>query len=251
LIARCVLRWPLEFDLANGCFDGGLSLDFRSELGLGCCLLSFSAEPSLFIPALGLFPLLSSFLRLSRGLDPRLLLELSGFFVPDELTENANGRNLTTCSDPRRKEATSVSTHWSECETRLNAMTNASSCPRTTTPRSTSSEPCGCSPARSTQVELAFDPKSLRFIGQRRYHHSQSWSKMDDGRLRMTLEVPAGENDFEIVNFVLGFGPYVEVLSPVELRERVKGEIGKMRGGGGTSRGTSARSRYVPNRTTD
>ncbi|MCU0664442.1 MAG: WYL domain-containing protein, partial [Myxococcota bacterium] len=81
-----------------------------------------------------------------------------------------------------------------------------------------------------TKVELAFDPKSLRFIGQRRYHHSQTFETMEDGRLRMTLEVPAGDSrDYEIVNFVLGFGPYVEVLAPEGLREKVKAEIGKMR----------------------
>jgi predicted DNA-binding transcriptional regulator YafY len=85
-------------------------------------------------------------------------------------------------------------------------------------------------PGEPTKVDLAFDPKSLRFIGQRRYHHSQTFETMQDGRLRMTLEVPAGKSDFEIVNFVLGFGPHVEVLAPVELRERVKAEIGKMWG---------------------
>lgn len=81
------------------------------------------------------------------------------------------------------------------------------------------------SPGKPQLVELVFTASTEPFIRIRRFHRSQRLSKMRDGRIRMTLRVPAGEDDFEIVNFVLAFGKNVEVVRPVALRRRVRDEL--------------------------
>lgn len=72
------------------------------------------------------------------------------------------------------------------------------------------------------KVELIFSATTEPFIKIRRFHHTQKTKKRKDGRIEMTLEVPAGEWDFEIENFVLSFHENVEVVSPPALREAVK-----------------------------
>ncbi|MCU0664703.1 MAG: WYL domain-containing protein [Myxococcota bacterium] len=78
---------------------------------------------------------------------------------------------------------------------------------------------------KPTKVELVFDAGSADFIRIRRFHHSQKLRALEDGRLFMTLRVPAEDDDFEIENFVLSFGPYVEVRSPQALRNRVAASL--------------------------
>jgi proteasome accessory factor B len=72
------------------------------------------------------------------------------------------------------------------------------------------------------KVELLFSANSAPFILTRRFHHSQKIKKLDDGRLKMTLKVPAGENNFEIINWIMSFHQHVEVLAPESLRASVK-----------------------------
>lgn len=75
------------------------------------------------------------------------------------------------------------------------------------------------------KVELIFSKTTEPFINIRRFHHSQKRTRMRDGRIRLTMNVPAGEWDFEIVNFILSFHDNVEVVSPPELREAVKKKL--------------------------
>ncbi len=75
------------------------------------------------------------------------------------------------------------------------------------------------------KVELIFSKTTEPFINIRRFHHSQKRTRMRDGRIRLTMNVPAGEWDFEIVNFILSFHENVEVVSPPELREAVKKKL--------------------------
>jgi proteasome accessory factor B len=81
------------------------------------------------------------------------------------------------------------------------------------------------SPGEPRLVELIFTATTEPFIRIRRFHRSQKISRMRDGRIRMTLRVPAGPGDFEIVNFVLSFGKNVEVVRPASLRRRVRDEL--------------------------
>jgi len=81
------------------------------------------------------------------------------------------------------------------------------------------------SPGEPEPVELVFTATTEPFIRIRRFHHTQHLQRMRDGRIRMTLEVPAGPDDFEIVNFVLSFGRNVEVVRPRSLRRRVRLEL--------------------------
>ena len=75
------------------------------------------------------------------------------------------------------------------------------------------------------KVELLFSKTTEPFIKIRQFHHSQKVTRTKDGRIRMTLQVPAGEWDFEIVNFVLSFHENVEVVKPAYLRESVKKKL--------------------------
>jgi proteasome accessory factor B len=81
------------------------------------------------------------------------------------------------------------------------------------------------SPGKPQLVELVFTASTEPFIRIRRFHRSQKLSRMRDGRIRMTLRVPAGPSDFEIVNFVMAFGKNVEVVRPRSLRRRVRDEL--------------------------
>lgn len=69
------------------------------------------------------------------------------------------------------------------------------------------------------QVTLRFTATTLPFIGIRKFHKTQKLKVQQDGTLQMTLNVPV---NFETVNFVLSFGPHVEVIRPETLREKVK-----------------------------
>lgn len=76
-----------------------------------------------------------------------------------------------------------------------------------------------------TQVELIFDRGSAPFISIRRFHHSQTLQRLDDGRIRVTLTVPAGETDFEIVNWIISFHEHVKVVCPTSLKDTVKAKL--------------------------
>ncbi|MCU0665391.1 MAG: WYL domain-containing protein [Myxococcota bacterium] len=76
-------------------------------------------------------------------------------------------------------------------------------------------------PGTPEKVELVFEPGTYDFIRIREFHSSQTLERLPDGHLLMTLEVPAAEDEWEIENFVLSFGKYVEVRSPEHLRQRV------------------------------
>ena len=73
-------------------------------------------------------------------------------------------------------------------------------------------------------VELRFTASTEPFIKIRRFHKTQKLSKRADGSLKMTLKVPV---DFELVNWLLGFGPHVEVIRPPSLRQKVQEALSK------------------------
>lgn len=68
------------------------------------------------------------------------------------------------------------------------------------------------------RVVLRFTATTEPFIKIRKFHKTQRLTKKRDGRLEMTLDVPVS---FELVNWVLSFGPHVEAIGPPSLRDQV------------------------------
>ncbi|MBN2343501.1 MAG: WYL domain-containing transcriptional regulator [Deltaproteobacteria bacterium] len=75
------------------------------------------------------------------------------------------------------------------------------------------------------KIELIFDAGSAPFVAIRRFHHSQEVNRLPDGRTQMTLHVPAGTTDFEIVNWIISFHEHVTVISPPHLKEAVRNKL--------------------------
>lgn len=74
-------------------------------------------------------------------------------------------------------------------------------------------------------VVLRFTPSRARWVQEQIWHPSQELRTLPDGCLELTLPVA----DFrEIKLKILQFGAEVEVVSPRELREELRQEIGKM-----------------------
>lgn len=71
-------------------------------------------------------------------------------------------------------------------------------------------------------VELRFDAYQARWIRERTWHPTQEVAEHPDGSLTLRLRV-GGESD--VLRWVLGYGSYVEVVSPPSLRERVGEEL--------------------------
>jgi predicted DNA-binding transcriptional regulator YafY len=70
-----------------------------------------------------------------------------------------------------------------------------------------------------TQVELLIhNEETERYLRDRKFHPRQRMRRRADGKFLLTLPV---RGTTELRNWILGFGPWVEVLKPVELREEV------------------------------
>ncbi len=65
---------------------------------------------------------------------------------------------------------------------------------------------------------LVHEPGAVRRIRESRWHPSQQETELPDGRLEVTYRV---SGILEILPWILGWGSAVEVLGPVELRQRV------------------------------
>jgi predicted DNA-binding transcriptional regulator YafY len=77
------------------------------------------------------------------------------------------------------------------------------------------------------QVEILFTPGTRPFVEFRKYHRTQRLEVLADGRVRLTMKVPIGD---ETKYWVLSFGSNAEVVKPVELREMVAQELRKAAG---------------------
>jgi predicted DNA-binding transcriptional regulator YafY len=80
---------------------------------------------------------------------------------------------------------------------------------------------------RRLDVELVFSKTAAGWIKDKLWHTSQETSLMKDGRLRMTLKV--ADTD-ELVSWTLSFGSQVRVVSPENLRGKVREEAKKVLG---------------------
>ncbi len=70
-------------------------------------------------------------------------------------------------------------------------------------------------------LSLVFDEAVAALVRGRRYHPSQTTRRLPDGRVRMRLCLPVSP---EVVSWLVGWGPRVEVEAPASLQERVLAE---------------------------
>jgi predicted DNA-binding transcriptional regulator YafY len=71
-------------------------------------------------------------------------------------------------------------------------------------------------------IEILFTPGTRPFVEFRKYHRTQKIEVRKDGRVRLTMKVPIGD---EVKYWVLSFGANAEIVKPKELREKVAGEL--------------------------
>ena len=74
------------------------------------------------------------------------------------------------------------------------------------------------------RVCLRFQPIVVANVASRRWHSSQRTRSLDDGGLEMKFELEIGA---EFLSWLLGYGPYVKVLEPLHLQERVIQQLRK------------------------
>jgi predicted DNA-binding transcriptional regulator YafY len=80
-------------------------------------------------------------------------------------------------------------------------------------------------------VELEFASRIAPYVQERIYHRTQKTSVREDGTLAMRLRVC---NDWALRSWILGFGPFVHVISPIALVHEILAELDE------------ARNRYMP-----
>jgi len=73
-------------------------------------------------------------------------------------------------------------------------------------------------------VEIVFGADISEYVRSRVWHPSQKCRELDGGRIRMNLHV-GGE--FELVSWILSFGPSAKVIAPEKLRRRVESELAR------------------------
>jgi predicted DNA-binding transcriptional regulator YafY len=76
------------------------------------------------------------------------------------------------------------------------------------------------------RVELTFAARVAPYVRERRWHPSQKTRDLPDGSLRMSLRVC---DDWPLRSWILGFGPFVRVLSPASLAEAILDELDEAR----------------------
>ena len=79
-------------------------------------------------------------------------------------------------------------------------------------------------PAR---IELDFAARTAPYIRERVWHSSQTTREMDDGSIRMTLDVC---DDQSLRSWILSFGSLVRVVSPDSLAAAIRDELDAARG---------------------
>ena len=90
----------------------------------------------------------------------------------------------------------------------------------------------GVTRGEPAEVEVLFDPDQAPYVKERTWHPSQVFSRAADGRLRMRLQVSSTP---ELLLWLVGRSAGMEVVSPPELRQRVREilERGEKRHGAG------------------
>ncbi|MDQ3070578.1 MAG: WYL domain-containing protein [Acidobacteriota bacterium] len=71
-------------------------------------------------------------------------------------------------------------------------------------------------------VSLEFAPQVASFIEGRTWHPSQTLERLDDGRVRLTLQVSV---DWALKGWVMSFGPLAKVQAPAALATEIREEL--------------------------
>jgi predicted DNA-binding transcriptional regulator YafY len=71
---------------------------------------------------------------------------------------------------------------------------------------------------KQIQVKLKFNKSAARWIQERRWHPTQEFVACKDGAIEMYAVV---SDNYDLEQFILGWGELVEVLHPVELKHRI------------------------------
>jgi proteasome accessory factor B len=70
----------------------------------------------------------------------------------------------------------------------------------------------------TTSVEIIFDEQQAKYVRERQWHPTQRFEELEDGRVRMTVEV-SGTAD--VLRWLIGHTGTFEVISPRSLRDEV------------------------------
>jgi proteasome accessory factor B len=81
--------------------------------------------------------------------------------------------------------------------------------------------------AEPEHIEIEFAARAAPYVQGRTWHESQQVTVLDDGRIRMALDV---SNDWALRSWLLGFGSDVKVLSPATLVDLLRGELARAGG---------------------
>jgi predicted DNA-binding transcriptional regulator YafY len=72
----------------------------------------------------------------------------------------------------------------------------------------------------AVQVELHFSPDAAPRVVERQWHHTQKFTKLERGWVKMTMEVGLAP---DLYSWIGGFFGDCRVMGPVELREKMRG----------------------------
>jgi predicted DNA-binding transcriptional regulator YafY len=81
--------------------------------------------------------------------------------------------------------------------------------------------------AEPERIEIEFAARAAPYVQGRTWHESQQATVLEDGRVRMLLDV---SNDWALRSWLLGFGSDVKVLSPATLVDLLRGELARAGG---------------------
>jgi predicted DNA-binding transcriptional regulator YafY len=70
----------------------------------------------------------------------------------------------------------------------------------------------------TTAIKLKFNQETARLAEETIWHPTQSVKKLQDGSIEVSLKVIISD---ELISWILGWGPQVEVLNPSELRQAI------------------------------
>ncbi len=68
------------------------------------------------------------------------------------------------------------------------------------------------------RIVIRISPSAAHIVRERMWHPSQQIQELLDGGVEITLQVPI---NYEIISWILGFGPAAQVLQPSDLRNRI------------------------------
>jgi len=71
---------------------------------------------------------------------------------------------------------------------------------------------------KQESIELTFPKKVAKYIKERQWHPSQKIKSMKNGGVNLSLKACV---DFELVHWISGFGPFVKVIKPINLKKQI------------------------------